>query len=161
MDVLYGCGRFPTTHWSLVGRAGQDATENKRQAVGELLNRYLPALRAQSAYHRQSRWITFDLVYGKRLAPEDADDLLQEFIATKILPKADTLIGRQSGSHRRSPPPMHRNRKQRRSHQSFDFCRTLRNLECSHNFRCKRSKLPSTRGARGFMTRPRDGLSRS
>ena len=69
MDVLYGCGRFPTTHWSLVGRAGQDATENKRQALGELLNRYLPALRAQSAYHRQrlvsshrqSRWITDDL----------------------------------------------------------------------------------------------------
>lgn len=79
MDVLYGAGRFPTTHWSLVGRAGQDATESKRQALGELLSRYLPALRAH-------------LVCGKRLSPDDSDDVLQEFVATKILEKE--LIGR-------------------------------------------------------------------
>jgi len=79
MESLYGDGRFPTTHWSLVARAGQDATETKRQALGELLTRYLPALRAH-------------LVYGKRLSPENADDLLQEFVATKILEKE--LIGR-------------------------------------------------------------------
>jgi RNA polymerase sigma-70 factor (ECF subfamily) len=79
MGIPCGGGRFPTTHWSLVARAGQDATEPKRQALGELLVRYLPALRAH-------------LVYGKRLAPEDADDLLQEFVAAKILEKE--LIGR-------------------------------------------------------------------
>jgi DNA-directed RNA polymerase specialized sigma24 family protein len=79
MDVVHGDGRFPTTHWSLVGRAGQDALESKRQALGELLSRYLSALQAH-------------LVYGKRLKPEDADDLLQEFVATKILEKQ--LIGR-------------------------------------------------------------------
>ena len=79
MDSLYGGGRFPTTHWSLVARAGQDAAETKRQALGELLARYLLALRAH-------------LVYGKRLSPEDADDLLQEFVAAKILEKE--LIGR-------------------------------------------------------------------
>ena len=65
MDAPYGEARFPTTHWSLVARAGRDATEVKRQALGELLVRYLPALRAH-------------LVYGKRLSPEDADDLLQD-----------------------------------------------------------------------------------
>ena len=71
--------RFPTTHWSLVARAGRDATEVKRQALGELLRRYFPALRAH-------------LVYGKRLSPEDADDLVQEFVADKIIEKE--LIGR-------------------------------------------------------------------
>ena len=79
MDFLYGEGRFPTTHWSLVARAGQDATEAKQQALGELLTRYLPALRAH-------------LIYGKRLSPDDADDLLQEFVAAKLLEKE--LIGR-------------------------------------------------------------------
>ncbi len=74
-----GGARFPTTHWSLVARAGKDATEAKRQALGEVLMRYLPALRAH-------------LVFGKRLSQEDADDLLQEFVAGKILEK--NLIGR-------------------------------------------------------------------
>jgi DNA-directed RNA polymerase specialized sigma24 family protein len=79
MGIPYAGGRFPTTHWSLVARAGHDATEAKRQALGDLLVRYLPALRAH-------------LVHGKRLSPEDADDLLQEFVAAKILDKE--LIGR-------------------------------------------------------------------
>jgi RNA polymerase sigma-70 factor (ECF subfamily) len=74
MDFLHGDARFPTTHWSLVARAGQDPAEAKRQALGELLTRYLPALRAH-------------LVYGKRLSPDDADDLLQEFVAGKIIEK--------------------------------------------------------------------------
>jgi RNA polymerase sigma-70 factor (ECF subfamily) len=79
MEFLHGDARFPTTHWSLVARAGQDPAEAKRQALGELLTRYLPALRAH-------------LIYGKRLSPEDADDLLQEFVAGKILEKE--LLGR-------------------------------------------------------------------
>jgi DNA-directed RNA polymerase specialized sigma24 family protein len=79
MDAPYREGRFPTTHWSLVGRAGRDADQDRRQALGELLVRYLPALRAH-------------LVYGKHLSPDDADDLLQEFVAGKILEK--NLIGR-------------------------------------------------------------------
>ena len=62
-----------------MARAGQDPTEAKREALGGLLVRYLPALRAH-------------LIYGKRLTPEDADDLLQEFVAAKILEKE--LIGR-------------------------------------------------------------------
>lgn len=79
MDSLQGRGRFPTTHWSLVARAGQDSTETKRQALGELLTRYLPALRAH-------------LIHGKRLSPDNADDLLQEFVAAKLLEKE--LLGR-------------------------------------------------------------------
>lgn len=78
MGAPYGEARFPTTHWSLVGRAGQDFAETRRQALGELLLRYLPALRAH-------------LVYGKRQSPENADDLLQEFVAGKILER--NLIG--------------------------------------------------------------------
>jgi DNA-directed RNA polymerase specialized sigma24 family protein len=79
MAACYGGARFPTTHWSLVGRAGHDADEDRRQALGELLLQYLPALRTH-------------LLYGKRLSPEDADDLLQEFVAGKILER--NLIGR-------------------------------------------------------------------
>ena len=54
--------RFPMTQWSLVAQAGQ---EDRREALGRLLEQYLPALRAH-------------LVYGKRLPPDRADDLLQE-----------------------------------------------------------------------------------
>lgn len=64
--------RFPTTHWSLIGAAGQPDEEQRRAVLGELLTRYLPALKAH-------------LVYQKHLAPDDADDLLQSFVARKIL----------------------------------------------------------------------------
>ena len=64
-------GRFPTTHWSLVARAG--GTDDARlAALDDLLVRYLPALRAH-------------LVYGRRIAAHDAEDVLQEFVAAKIL----------------------------------------------------------------------------
>ena len=74
--------RFPTTHWSLVAQAGHD---DRREALGRLLEQYLPALRAH-------------LVYGKR-PPDRADDLLQEFTARKILEKdliaaADRQLGK-------------------------------------------------------------------
>jgi DNA-directed RNA polymerase specialized sigma24 family protein len=71
--------RFPSTHWSLVAEAAQEDAGGKRQALGRLLIRYLPALRTH-------------LVYGKRLAPDHADDLLQEFLADKILER--DLLGR-------------------------------------------------------------------
>lgn len=79
MDAPRGDARFPTTRWSLVARAGKDAPDAQRQALGELLTRYLPALRAH-------------LLYGKRLTPEDADDLLQDFVAGKIIERE--LLGR-------------------------------------------------------------------
>jgi len=71
--------RFPTTHWSLVDQAGAAGVEARREALGRLLARYLPALQAH-------------LVHGKRLAPEDAEDLIQDFIAGKVIEK--NLIGR-------------------------------------------------------------------
>lgn len=64
--------RFPTTHWSLIGAAGQADPAQRREVLGELLTRYLPALKAH-------------LVYQKRLEPEDADDLLQGFVSRKLL----------------------------------------------------------------------------
>jgi RNA polymerase sigma-70 factor (ECF subfamily) len=63
--------RFPTTSWSLVALAGQD-DEARREALGQLLARYMPALRAH-------------LVQGKGLAPDRADDLIQDFVTAKIL----------------------------------------------------------------------------
>jgi len=78
--------RFPSTQWSMVAAAGQSDVDQKRQALQCLLVRYLPALRAH-------------LIYGKRLPPDRADDLLQEFTAKKILEKdliaaADRQLGK-------------------------------------------------------------------
>ena len=64
--------RFPSTQWSLVGRAGQLSPQQRREALGIFLDRYLPALRAH-------------LVLGKRISGDLADDLLQGFIADKIV----------------------------------------------------------------------------
>jgi len=79
-------GRFPTTHWSLVDQVGSAEGPRKREALDRLLVSYLPALRAH-------------LLYKRQLAPEQADDFLQEFVATKVLQKdlvarADRRLGR-------------------------------------------------------------------
>jgi len=72
-------GRFPTTRWSLVARAGCRGEQSHREALNDLLTCYLPAMRAH-------------LVYGRGLTPDDADDVAQEFVAGKILQR--DLIGR-------------------------------------------------------------------
>ncbi|HEY7088351.1 MAG TPA: hypothetical protein VH518_09705 [Tepidisphaeraceae bacterium] len=64
---------FPATHWSLVERASQTGAAG-REALATLLHRYLPALRAH-------------LVVEKRMALERVDDLLQSFVADKIIEK--------------------------------------------------------------------------
>ena len=74
-----GEGRFPTTHWSLVARAGQDAAETRREALEQLLRRYLPALHAH-------------LVHTRHVPPDEADDVVQEFVASRIIEKG--LLGR-------------------------------------------------------------------
>lgn len=79
---------FPQTQWSLVGRAGVSDQQGRRQALGQLLPMYLPAMRAHLLAH-------------KGLSPEQADDVIQEFVARKILEK--NLIGqadRQLGKFR-------------------------------------------------------------
>jgi RNA polymerase sigma-70 factor (ECF subfamily) len=69
--------RFPTTHWSEVARAANAGEGVKRAALGKLLLRYLPALRA---YLLRS--------WGQKR--EDVDDLLQGFVCDRVV--ADGLI---------------------------------------------------------------------
>jgi DNA-directed RNA polymerase specialized sigma24 family protein len=69
---------FAATHWSLVERAGQATGEKRRASLEELLQRYLPALRAH-------------LTIDKKLPIETADDLLQGFVADKVM--VQNLIG--------------------------------------------------------------------
>lgn len=63
---------FPVTRWSLVGRAADAGDPRFKAALDELVVRYLPALRAH-------------LVLTRRLPPDEADDLLQGFMASKVL----------------------------------------------------------------------------
>jgi DNA-directed RNA polymerase specialized sigma24 family protein len=65
---------MPETRWSLVEQAASGQTIVRRAALNELLQRYMPALRAH-------------LVLEKRIAAERVDDLLQGFVAEKILDK--------------------------------------------------------------------------
>jgi DNA-directed RNA polymerase specialized sigma24 family protein len=63
---------FPETHWSLVHRAGFGEGESRRQALTTLLVRYEPAL---LSYLRGIR----------QMSDDQAQELLQEFIADKVL----------------------------------------------------------------------------
>src|SRR4051794_14531288 len=66
---------FPKTHWSLVRRAGgneETDRQARKAALAALLARYQPALRS---YLRVVR----------RMPADAADDLLQDFIADKLL----------------------------------------------------------------------------
>ncbi|HOW73036.1 MAG TPA: hypothetical protein PKY77_20765 [Phycisphaerae bacterium] len=63
---------FPTTRWSWIQEARQEDAAGDRRLLDRLLRRYLPALRS----HLFSRW---------SLPPEQADDLLQDFITNRVL----------------------------------------------------------------------------
>ncbi|MBC8108984.1 MAG: hypothetical protein H7Z14_20530 [Anaerolineae bacterium] len=63
---------FPVTQWSLIDRVAATTSAQQRTAVGVLLQRYLPALRAH-------------LVYERRVPADRADDLLQSFVSSKVL----------------------------------------------------------------------------
>ena len=63
---------FPPTQWSLVDRAGQGSAGRGREALSTLLRRYLPALRAY-------------LLFSLSLPPDRIEDLLQGFVADKIV----------------------------------------------------------------------------
>ncbi|HEY1338730.1 MAG TPA: hypothetical protein VGF59_14540 [Bryobacteraceae bacterium] len=69
---VLGAARFPSTQWSLVGRAGRVSDEHRRESLGVLLRRYLPALRAH-------------MLLAKRIPADRVDDLLQGFVADKII----------------------------------------------------------------------------
>src|SRR3954451_9800212 len=63
--------RFPSTDWGIISAVGRTGP-GRRVALGELLVRYLPVL----ASYLQVRW---------RISPDRADDLLQGFVAAKVL----------------------------------------------------------------------------
>jgi DNA-directed RNA polymerase specialized sigma24 family protein len=70
---------FPPTQWSLIDRAGAGDGTSASNALDELLRRYWPALKAH-------------LILARRIHPDEAEDLVQGFITSKILEK--NLIGR-------------------------------------------------------------------
>jgi len=76
-------GGFPTTRWSLLARAGDENAEARRAALEVLLAAYLPALRTH-------------LVRARRCTAEEADDVLQSFVAERIL--ARSLVSRAAPS---------------------------------------------------------------
>ena len=77
---------FPTTRWTMVGRAGDpDATAN-REALSQLIQIYLPALRVH-------------LVRAKRIDPTEAEDLVQSFISAKFL--ETNLVAQADRTHGR------------------------------------------------------------
>ena len=78
-DEPSGHGFFPSTDWSLVGHAGHQSDRQRPLALDELLRQYWPALRAH-------------LVNARRMDPNESDDLLQGFIADKVLEQ--NLVGR-------------------------------------------------------------------
>jgi len=63
---------FPHTRWSLVGRAGHPDARVQRAALTDLLRLYMPALKAY-------------LVKARQVPPDEADDLLQGFLVSKVL----------------------------------------------------------------------------
>jgi DNA-directed RNA polymerase specialized sigma24 family protein len=77
---------FPTTHWSQVERAG---VEGARQALGALLQRYLPALRAH-------------LLLERGIPADRVEDLLQGFVADKIVEQNLVAQARQAKGKFRS-----------------------------------------------------------
>ena len=62
---------FPATHWTLVASAGRDGP-SRRQALTELLRRYLGPMKTH-------------LVVRLKLDADQADDLLQGFLASQVL----------------------------------------------------------------------------
>ena len=63
---------FPVTQWSLVARARHVETSIKRQALGELLQSYFPAVRLH-------------LIRRRGVRPHDVDDVIQGFIASQVM----------------------------------------------------------------------------
>jgi RNA polymerase sigma-70 factor (ECF subfamily) len=69
---------YPTTQWSLVRAASSDNEDARRDAVTRFVRRYVPVLQNH-------------LVRGRGLSPDEADDVVQSFLADKVL--EDGLIG--------------------------------------------------------------------
>ncbi len=63
---------FPSTHWSQVKQAQNEDPRSPSRSVGTFFQRY---------------WLPFrtHLVVHKRIDPDRADDLLQQFLLTRVL----------------------------------------------------------------------------
>jgi len=66
--------QFHSTRWTLIGRAAGSSGTGNRDALEELLKLYLPVLRT---------W----LIRRHRMKNDQADDILQDFVVSRILPK--------------------------------------------------------------------------
>lgn len=73
-DRKAGAAQFPTTHWSLVDAIRQGDAGVRRQALERFLVCYLPALRVH-------------LVRTRGVFREDSEDVLQDFVAQRVLEK--------------------------------------------------------------------------
>ncbi len=71
-DASNATSEFSTTSWTLVGLVGLPDADARHEAMARLLRRYLPPLRSH-------------LVDRQRIDPNRADDLLQDFVADKVL----------------------------------------------------------------------------
>src|SRR6185369_8584195 len=63
---------FPNTAWSMVARAAHVRSSVRRRTLEALIRQYQPALRSY-------------LMARRRVGPHEADDLLQGFLAGKVL----------------------------------------------------------------------------
>jgi RNA polymerase sigma-70 factor (ECF subfamily) len=63
---------FPSTRWTLIARAGALDVAGRREALGQLLATYLPTLKAH-------------LLQKQKSNPDRVEDLLQGFVASKVL----------------------------------------------------------------------------
>jgi len=77
---------FPSTHWSQLEEVAEGEGPSSKQALQNLLNRYIPALRTH-------------LIFNLEVDPGEADDMLQGFITDKIVDgdlvsRADKARGR-------------------------------------------------------------------
>ena len=63
---------WPSTHWSVVTNAGHGGSVEKREALEALIVRYLPVL----------KW---HLLVRRHISRAQIDDLLQEFVLSKVL----------------------------------------------------------------------------
>ena len=79
-SVVPSASPFPNTSWSMVAKAGHVRSSVRRRTLEALVKQYQPALRSY-------------LMARRRIGPHEADDLLQEFLAGKVL---DQQILRQA-----------------------------------------------------------------
>jgi len=66
---------WPSTHWSMVGRLGSDGVEERRNALTSLVQTYSPVLRRH-------------LLFRRGIHRNHVDDVLQEFLLSKVLEKS-------------------------------------------------------------------------